>query len=65
MNDASRTREVTPREMSRNLQVSREKAMRLASETKTPLLIIPNLDGEVERSIAVIAAFILTNSPAL
>ncbi|MBY0309853.1 AAA family ATPase [Patescibacteria group bacterium] len=63
-NDASRTREIKPRDMSRNLQLSRRKAMQLSHETKVPLLVIPNLEGEVNRSIALIAAFVATNSPA-
>lgn len=62
-NDTTRTREIQPREMSRNLQLSRQKAMQLSHETKVPLLVIPNLEGEVRRSIALIAAFVFTNSP--
>ncbi|CAN5752010.1 hypothetical protein BH11PAT2_BH11PAT2_01770 [soil metagenome] len=61
--DTTRTRDIHPREMSRNLQLSRQKAMQLSHETKVPLLVIPNLEGEVRRSIALIAAFVLTNSP--
>ncbi|MEX0917054.1 MAG: hypothetical protein WDZ90_00800 [Candidatus Paceibacterota bacterium] len=61
--DKLRNRIADPRYLSRNLQVSRTKAIQLAHETKTPLLVIPNLHGEQERSIAIIKAFVLTNSP--
>ena len=64
-NDTSRSRLIAPEEMSRNLRVSRQKAMHLSHETKTPLLVIPNLEGEVERSISLIAAFVSTNSPVI
>lgn len=64
-NDKSRDRGLDVREISRNLQVSRRKAIHLSHETKTPLLVIPNLEGELERSIALITAFVLTNSPKL
>lgn len=46
-----------------NLSKSRQKAIELSNETKTPLLVIPNLEGEVDRSIAVISAFIIANGP--
>lgn len=61
--DKERVREVNPGFISNNLQISRNKAILLAHETKTPLLVIPNLDGEQDRSIAVIKAFVQTNSP--
>ena len=61
--DRGRHREVDPARLSRNLRVSRNKALRLARETRTPLLVIPNLHGEQDRSIALIKAFVLTNSP--
>ncbi len=61
--DQNRQREIDQQLISQNLNVSREKAVRLSQETKTPLLVIPNLEGEIERSIVVIAAFISANSP--
>ena len=61
--DPCKSRDVDIHEISQNLIISREKAVRLSQETKTPLLVIPNLDGEVERSIAVITAFVTANSP--
>lgn len=61
--DKKRARDVNPGLISHNLQVSRSKAIQLAHETKTPLLVIPNLDGEQDRSIAVIRGFVVTNSP--
>lgn len=62
-NDKERPRDVDPARLSHYLQVSRSKAVQLAHETKTPLLVIPNLHGEQERSVALIKAFVLTNSP--
>jgi len=62
-NDENRQRDFEPAQLSRYLQVSRNKAIQLAHETKTPLLVIPNLHGEQERSISLIEAFVLTNSP--
>lgn len=62
-NDKIRPRDTDPARLSHHLQVSRSKAVQLAHETKAPLLVIPNLHGEQERSIALIKAFILTNSP--
>lgn len=61
--DKSRNRSSEPRRLAHNLKVSRSKAVQLAHETKTPLLVIPNLHGEQDRSIAIIKAFVLTNSP--
>ena len=61
--DKARTREVNLSRISHNLRTSRSKAMQLAHETKTPLLVIPNLNGELDRSIAVIKAFVIANSP--
>ena len=61
--DKTRARIIEPKRLSHNLHTSRNKAVQLAHETKTPLLIIPNLHGEQERSIAVIKAFVLANSP--
>ncbi len=61
--DKRRDRAVEPGLISHNLQVSRIKAIQLAHETNTPLLVIPNLHGEQERALAIIKAFILTNSP--
>ncbi len=61
--DKLRNRNVEPRRISHNQQISRSKAVQLSHETKTPLLVIPNLQGEQERSIAIIKAFVLTNSP--
>ncbi len=62
-NDKTRDRATEPSRLSHNLEVSRSKALQLAHETNTPLLVIPNLQGEQERSIAIIKAFVLTNSP--
>ena len=61
--DTTRKRNIEAKRLSRELQISRTKALRLAHDTKTPLLVIPNLHGEQERSIAIIKAFVLTNSP--
>lgn len=61
--DKERVRHVDPSQLSRYLQISRLKAIQLAHQTKTPLLVIPNLDGEQDRSIALIKAFVFTNSP--
>lgn len=61
--DPNRSRDIDPQIISQNLNVSREKAVKLSQETKTPLLVIPNLEGEIKRSIAVISAFITSNSP--
>ncbi len=61
--DTNRGREMNQQIISQNLSISREKAIRLSHEVKTPLLVIPNLEGEIERSIAVISAFIVSNSP--
>jgi len=61
--DQAKKREIDPTQISRNLQLSRKKAVHLSHETKTPLLVIPNLAGDLERSIAVISAFVLSNSP--
>lgn len=61
--DESRKRNVEPRRVARSLRVSREKAIRLSRDTKIPLLVIPNLAGELTRSVSLIAAFINHNSP--
>jgi adenylate kinase len=61
--DPSRSRDADPQIISQYLNISREKAVKLSQETKVPLLVIPNLEGEIERSIAVIAAFVVANSP--
>lgn len=63
--DRRKTREVNVSSISQNLQISRSKAVELSQETKTPLLIIPNLHGELERSISLIKEFVRINSPIL
>lgn len=61
--DPSKSRDGDPQVVSQNLNISREKAVKLSQETKAPLLVIPNLEGEIDRSIAVISAFVVANSP--
>lgn len=61
--DTGKYRDVSSQVTSQNLSISREKAMRLSREVMVPLLVIPNLEGEIERSIAVISAFVTSNSP--
>jgi len=56
-------REIDQQVISQHLVSSRVKALKLSQETKTPLLLIPNLEGEIGRSIKVITAFVLANSP--
>lgn len=61
--DETRKRKLDLQQISNDLATSRTKAITLSYKTKTPLLVIPNLEGEIARSIAVIKAFIMANSP--
>lgn len=61
--DPTKQRTSDEKKICADLELSRKKAMELSRELSLPLLVVPNLDGQIDLSINLVIAFLKNIKP--
>lgn len=61
--DPAKPRKINTVQVSLDLEVSRRRAVELSKELNLPLLVVPNLDGQIDGAVDLILAFLRNLNP--